>query len=255
MSTNHKDRWDKVDILTKFIASVVLVFIPIVIGFGADRISQSMEGGKIIQLLISDFAQNQQQRRKDFALIALDTAMPQKKECTILWLFNCKTNPDKDTVIDAAVLSLSDLVRRASTSPSTSIEIETTKKIITKRSDRGYFCKMLKEISSKVRATSALDPNSGSDLKDKKRKARANTIIITLFDDNSCSSSLSESPSIAVSESPSPSLILSPNDFKIVYIQYRSDIDQAKRLKEALQNRKIYTPGIEQVNGIKENSM
>ena len=66
---SKKDNWDKFEIFSKFLGAVVLVFIPIVIKLGADSISDSMERGKMIQVLISDFTKSEQQR-KDFALIA-----------------------------------------------------------------------------------------------------------------------------------------------------------------------------------------
>jgi len=245
---SKKDNWDKFEIFSKFLGAVVLVFIPIVIKLGADSISDSMERGKMIQVLISDFTKNEQQR-KDFALIALDTAIPIKEECTFLWI-NCQPNPEKDKVVDSAILLLSNLVRNASTR---SIEIETTRTIITRRAGKEFFCRKLNEqISRQSKSISAINPSSGSDSLDQNRKARAAYTIANLLENSECSTS----PSTSTSPLPTPFEVeYDLKGIRLVYIQYKSDRRTAEELQKVLQGKGILAPGIQQVNGIKNNDI
>lgn len=247
---SEKDCWDKFDIFSKFLGTVILVAIPIVIGWGADRIAQSMERGKMVQTLISDFTSNNQPRN-DFALIALDTAIPLKKEC-LLGIWFCKPNPEKDAVVDSALIVLSELVRTASRESGKSIEIETTKKIITRRADNDFFCQKLQyEISRASRSISTVNINIGDnsksdyDLNDKDRKGKAAYIINKLNNAN-CSSleKLQDIPSE-----------YDLKGIKWVYIQYNNDRVTADKLQKILQAQNISAPGIEQVQGIKNNDI
>ncbi|MBE5230472.1 MAG: hypothetical protein INR81_15665 [Microcystis aeruginosa PMC 728.11] len=249
---SKKDNWDKFEIFSKFLGAVVLVFIPIVIKLGADSISDSMERGKMIQVLISDFTKSEQQR-KDFALIALDTAIPIKEECTFLWI-NCQPNPEKDKVVDSAILLLSNLVKNASRDTFTrDIEIETTRKIISRRAGGGnvgekFFCNTLKyQIARIANPTSPQDVSNKSGSGEVVRKVGSSDIIANLLNDPKCLPLTSNNANL------SPNLDL--EGIRIVYIQYRSDEENAKRIRTALQNEKIPAPGIQQVNGIKENSI
>lgn len=249
---SKKDNWDKFEIFSKFLGAVVLVFIPIVIKLGADSISDSMERGKMIQVLISDFTKNEQQR-KDFALIALDTAIPIKEECTFLWI-NCQPNPEKDKVVDSAILLLSNLVKNASRDTFTrDIEIETTRKIISRRAGGGnvgeeFFCNTLKDQIARIaNPTSPQDVSNKSGSGEVVRKVGSSDIIANLLNDPKCLALTSNNANL------SPNLDL--EGIRIVYIQYRSDEENAKLIRKALQNEKIPAPGIEKVNGIKENSI
>ena len=106
----EKDNWDKFNIISSFLSSVILVLVPIVIKLGADSIAQSLERGKLIDSLIEDLTERKTQARRDIAIVALDAAMPLEKKCTVLWAWGCKTKEDEpDLVTDVAVILLKDI--------------------------------------------------------------------------------------------------------------------------------------------------
>jgi hypothetical protein len=82
-----------------------------------------------------------------------------------------------------------------------SIEIETTRTIITRRAGKEFFCRKLNEqISRQSKSISAINPSSGSDSLDQNRKARAAYTIANLLENSECSTS----PSTSTSPLPTP---------------------------------------------------
>jgi 5-formyltetrahydrofolate cyclo-ligase len=80
-----KDIWDKLDILSKIVSGIVLVLIAIVLKFGADKISSSLQTGQLVQSLISDLSSPDTTKiRQEIALVALDqTLWNQNKELVL----------------------------------------------------------------------------------------------------------------------------------------------------------------------------
>ena len=80
-----KDIWDKLDILSKIASGIVLVLIAIVLKFGADKISSSLQTGQLVQSLISDLSSPDTTKiRQEIALVALDqTLWKQNKELVL----------------------------------------------------------------------------------------------------------------------------------------------------------------------------
>jgi hypothetical protein len=164
--------------------------------------------------------------------------------------YNCLLQKWDAPVVDSALLLLSNLVRNASTR---SIEIETTRTIITRRAGKEFFCRKLNEqISRQSKSISAINPSSGSDSLDQNRKARAAYTIANLLENSECSTS----PSTSTSPLPTPFEVeYDLKGIRLVYIQYKSDRAKAEKLQKVLQDKGILAPGIEQVNGIKNNDI
>lgn len=71
-TSSAKDVWDKLDVLVKLVASVVLVAIGMAIRHGTSQIATSLETGGLIQSLIADLSSVNGEIRRDLALIALN---------------------------------------------------------------------------------------------------------------------------------------------------------------------------------------
>ncbi len=73
---SSKDIWDKIDILSKIVSGIVLVLIAIVLKFGADKISSSLQTGQLVQSLIVDLSSPDTIKiRQEIALVALDQVL------------------------------------------------------------------------------------------------------------------------------------------------------------------------------------
>ena len=96
---DKKDAWDKFDILFK---SLVLGAIPVVIGFAANNVAQSLQRGQLIQSLVDSLSKDG--NRRDIALIALDEAIPPHKKCEVLWTWKCKNDVKVDPVASPALV-------------------------------------------------------------------------------------------------------------------------------------------------------
>jgi len=80
-----RDIWDKIDIVSKIISSIVLVSIAIVLKIGTDNISSSLQTGQLVQSLIADLSSPDTSKiRQEIALVALDqTLWDQNKELVL----------------------------------------------------------------------------------------------------------------------------------------------------------------------------
>lgn len=239
MEKESKDIWNVLEFLNKFLSTVVLVAIPIAIKFGADNIAQSLERGKLVQSLITDLTQTDTQSRRDIALVALDAAVPPKKECTLLWIWGCKAVPEKDQVVDVSLILLQDLV--SSSLPRTGeplLESTTAKRIIIKRTSEDYYNDKFREISqlqSTSNVDSTINPPQNEEIQ---RQAQASEVIRNI--------------------QPSPnadSVNQSLSGIRLVYIQYKTDISKAEQLRKYLEDQGILVPRIEQVQGINQNDI
>lgn len=186
-----KDNWDKFDIIFK---ALVLGIIPIVIKFGADNIAQSVERGKIVQSQIDNLTTKKDSTRRDIALISLDAAIPVPQKCSLLWI-GCKPDPEKDQVIEVALIVIKDLAEEAQQNalkssatatrqaiPSTdsisrqpiSLESSTAAKTIIKRSgDKEYA--PLKEITKNNRGEAISNTNAKQKPSDSEAQTQAQT--------------------------------------------------------------------------------
>ncbi len=252
-----KDNWDKFDLIFK---ALVLGIIPIVIKFGADNIAQSVERGKIVQSQIENLTTKDIIARRDIALISLDAAIPIPQKCSLLWI-GCKPDPEKDQVIEVALIVIKDLAEGAqqqnelkssatatsqaiqSTAPISrqpiSLESSTAAKIIIKRSgDKEYA--PLKEITSNQSRNAISNANN-------KKKASVSE-----------AQTQTQTSKIIFNIQPSPnttSTDQSLNGVKIVYIQYKNNIDKAKNLQEKLVEKGVLVPEIQQIKEIKSNDI
>ena len=77
----RKDFWDKMDVLGRVFAGVVLVGIGVVLKTGADSVKQSLETGNLVQTLIEDLTT--EGARRDVALIALNRSVDEDKRAMV----------------------------------------------------------------------------------------------------------------------------------------------------------------------------
>lgn len=232
-----KDNWDKFGIIVKTIA---LGIIPLVIGFGADKIAKSLETGELVQSLISDLTQPDTKR--DVALIALDAAIQKNEKCKILWMWECQNDTDKDQVLDIAVVLVNNSINEALEEGQSPEELLVAKQIIIKRASEKFykdkFDQPYRSFASKTRRQ-AISEVQNTKLSGMVLASKANT-----------------SQTIAAIQ---PLSAKPTNDnlagVRIVYIQYESDKELAENLQKALQDKNISVPSIEKVEGIKQNNI
>lgn len=234
-----KDSWDRFEILSKFISTVVLIAIPIVIKYGADSIAQSLERGRLVQSLITDLTQRDTQARRDIALVALDGAIPQKQKC-FLWIFGCRPVSERDQVVDVALILLNELAQGSSESDNPILESDTARQIIVKRTSETFYRERFNEISGDAQepATSAESGTEPSP-SDIQRQATSSRVIEKI------------QPPSEENEQADQEL----SGVRIVYIQYATNRVKATELQEYLQDQGITAPGIEQIPGISTNNI
>jgi hypothetical protein len=78
-SSKPKDRWDKLDVLSKLVSGVLLAAIALVVKLGADNIASSLQTGQLVQSLIADLTTKDEKTRQDVALMALDDTVGDRK--------------------------------------------------------------------------------------------------------------------------------------------------------------------------------
>ena len=226
--TEKLDFWEKVKIATGFFSGVVLVAIPIAIQVGASNIAQSLETGRIIQQLITDLTRPREKTRQDIALVALDAAIKPDKKCKILWSWGCQNNArENDQVVSIAVIILKDLQG----------ESEQAKAIIKQRMPEDRADSLIGKIT-RPNAISSRDPNLKSSSEQAAQTAQAAKIAADVL-----------AP---------PTNQLPESDFagiRIVYIQYRSNVEEARAIQDFLRNKGITVADLEKVDGITENSI
>lgn len=222
------DFWEKLKIATSFLSGVVLVAIPIVIQAGASNIAQSLETGRVIQELTTDLTRPSEKTRRDIALVALNSAIQPEKQCRVLWMWGCRPNASEtDQVVSIAVILLKEFQD----------ESEQAKQVIRQR--------MLAEeadnlISRIVRPNAVSNPNPNIEVSREQADQTAQAAEIAA---NVLASSESQ--------------VTEPNftNIRIVYVQYSSDVAKAEMIQKLLQEMGVNVPGLEQVNGIAENSI
>ncbi len=243
MPKSEKDNWDKFEIISKFLGAVVLVFIPIVIKLGADSIAQSMQRAKLIQSLTTELVAGKTKR--DIALIALNTAIPNKEKCNKLWFWGCQNDLEPKTLAEDEVLGIAEaLTKRAirdaeKQDRSLNLEdLEVARDIIIYRTHEEYYNEKFKPDIDRLTLLRAI---SSQDLKPTKeeilKKAEISEVI-----------SILQLSSTATSDS-------SLKGIRIVYIQYNSNKDKAEELREALQEKNISAPEIDKIDGIEKNDI
>jgi hypothetical protein len=234
----EKDAWEKFEIFTKFFGAVILVAIPIVIKYGADNIAQSLERGKLIQSLLADLTQHEAQARRDIALVALDAAAPPKKDCAILGLWGCQADPNQDQVVNVAIILLNDLIQGEAKQGNAKLESTTAKDIIIRRTSEEFYAKKFDELSRNAQpsATSSVDLHSTQSVAE--RKTNASEILQNI------------QPRI-----PEKKMDQRLPGVRLVYIQYRSNRDQAQKLQQYLRDSGVSAPGIQQVRSIEKNDI
>jgi hypothetical protein len=234
----EKDAWEKFEIFTKFFGAVILVAIPIVIKYGADNIAQSLERGKLIQSLLGDLTQHEAQARRDIALVALDAAAPPKQECAILGLWGCHADPNHDQVVNVAIILLHDLIQGEAKQKNAKLESTTAKDIIIRRTSEAFFAKKFEELSRNAQqsATSSVDLHSTQSVAE--RKTNASEIL----------QNIQPRPQEKKLDQRLPGV-------RLVYLQYRSNRDQAQKLQQYLRDSGVSAPGIEQVRNIAKNDI
>ena len=237
-----KDNWDKFEVVSKLIGSVVLVAIPIVIKYSADNIARSMQQGQLIQSLTTQLVERDAKR--DIALIALSAAMPDKKKCYVFWIWGCQNDLDpkkleEDQVLEIAEVLVSRTIADAKTKPLDQSEINVARQIIIRRTNQKYYQDKFESIGTKNRETS-------------------NQYLKSTPEEIASKAKVSEAlNAIQPPQSTIPKAVdISDLDgIRLVYIQYQGNKEQAEKLQQDLKALGISVPGIEKVNEIKQNDI
>lgn len=234
----EKDRWDKVDILLK---TIVLGAIPIAIGIGADNIAKSLKRGELVQSLISDL--NQADTRRDVALIALDAAIEENRDCTVLWLWGCHDIPKHDQVLKIAEILQSTWIDEAEKKGQSPGELKVARDIIETRASKTYYEQQYKQriddVTSRLHKKAISSPDFYSDLSSDEISKKEN-IAQTLA---------------AIQPSGTKITNEKLSGVRLVYIQYSENNALAKKIQSDLQSAGASAPETQQVDGIQENSL
>ena len=244
-----KDKWDKFKIISGFLGSVVLVAIPVVIKYGADDISRSMERGQLVDSLIEELTDQQAKSRRDIALVALDGAVKPDFKCELFGYWDCRIDEQKpDLVTDIAVILLRDtyalLQKKDANIEDADIESSVAKNILVKRKPQTWKT-ILKDIAP---SAAQLAPTSGVNVEQesadvKVRKSQTLRVITNL-------TSVQEQS--ATSAAPQGTVL---EGVRNVYIQYESNKERVDKLREYFISKGIQVPRIEKIQHISQNDI
>lgn len=224
---SQKDNWDKFDILFK---AFVLGLIPLVIKFGADNIAQSLKQGELVQSMIADLMQDGS--RKDLALIALDGAIPPRQKCYALGMWCPENDPDNDQVVGVARIVL----RQSSEKARPTKELTIIQEVITRRAGADYYRAVFNQLAGDAHSDAISKVNAEANPEQAHSKA-----------------ALSEALAIAQPQVASSNTKLT--GVRLVYIQYNSNVENAKKMQKELQDQGIAVPGVQRVSGIRQNDI
>lgn len=235
----EKDSWDKFDILFK---TLVLGLIPIAIGVAANGVADSLKRGQLIQSLVDNLSQRDTKR--DIALIALNDAISVKKKCRVLGLFNCSVDVGNDPVSQIASVLIGDSLDEALEKRQSPKELAVAKYILTEsaRGDiRFYevkFGQRFRELKANAQSVAISNADARPTQDDIAKQANISQTIAALDTKKSKSNESVSLPGV-----------------RLVYIQYGSDQNLAKRVQALLVSNKVAAPGTEQVQGVTRSSI
>jgi hypothetical protein len=244
-----KDNWDKFKIVSGFLGSVVLVAIPLVIKFGADDISRSMERGQLVDSLIEELTDQQAKSRRDIALVALDGAVKPEFKCELLGYWDCRIDEEApDLVTDISVILLRDtyakLQKQHADIEDADVESSVAKHILAKRRPQTWQS-ILQEIAP---AAAELAPTSGVNVEQesadvKNRKSQTLRVIANLTPVQTATDTSGSTSKTAL------------DGVRFVYIQYQSNKTRVDQLRTYLNGKGVKVPRIEQVDRITQNDI
>jgi hypothetical protein len=199
------------------------------IGVGADRISRSMERGKLVDSLLAELTDDDKKARRDLALIAFDASVPPPERCRYLGFFDCEVDEEaRDLVADIAVVLL-----RECGEPSGCAEAAN---IIKRRKPETWEDR----ISAVTKVTSDLDSETRLVPGDVDRRAQAAEILADVFAPDTAR----RTPQVEALRG-----------VRIVYIHYDADKDKALDVQETLAAEAVSAPPVRPVRGIRRNDI
>lgn len=268
----QRDNWGKFDIISKFLSGVVLVAIPIVIGYSANNISQSIQKGQLVQTLIEQLVQTD--AKGDIALITLNESLPYKKvECTVTEQTDETVTKQTDEcdkalkhdrvfrianiVTDRQLKDIRKFIQEQKQKNENGVlsdndnkivkeqinNLKIVEEIIDDKTFSGYWKWRYKPQLDEIQALAGGQQLSNQNPNHQPTKQEINL-----------KANISEILSVIQPPTTIPNN-LRLNGIKIVYIQYRSNRTKAEQLQTALQQENISAPGIEQVQGISKNDI
>lgn len=235
----EKDSWDKFDILFK---TLVLGLIPIAIGVAANGVADSLKRGQLIQSLVDNLSQRDTKR--DIALIALNDAITAKKKCRVLGLFNCSVDVSNDPVSQIASVLIGDSLEEALDKKQSPKELSVAKFILTEsaRGDTRFyeakFGQRFRELKANAQSVAISNADARPTQEDIAKQANISQTIAVL---DTRKNKSNESPALS--------------GVRLVYIQYGSDQNLAKKVQALLVSNKVAAPGTEQVQGVTRSSI
>jgi hypothetical protein len=238
----EKDNWDKFDILMKI---VILGFIPMVIKIGADKVAQSLATANLVNSSISSLVDGNNKKR-DIALIALDYAIPK-----IICSSECEKKWKEDQVVDIATVLIDDVVTKNQqpnvvATENQLLEVKVARKILTRRTSEEFY-NLLYQYNVQAKQT------EGTSSKDVSQDNKPSQEEVNSKQNRDAIIKAMQPPLPLPTKNSDKEL----DGIRLVYIQYDSKDDQAKKLQEALQKEISLSaaPGTQYVTGIKESSI
>ena len=242
--SEKKNAWDKFDILFK---SLVLGAIPIVIGFAANHVAQSLQRGQLIQSLVESLSKGD--ARRDIALIALDEAISPHKRCEVFWMWRCENDVENDPVVQISGILIESSIETASQTRQSPEALNRDLKVAARivrgerRGDEQYYTDnygVLVFNYIQKSQSQAIANREGSTPSDQEREVQAN---------------ISQTIAAIQPLPEKPPTIDSLAGVRLVYIQYDKNEQLAEQIQRNLQTVPISAPGIEQVQGIEQNNI
>lgn len=249
---SEKDNWDKCkigsDITIKIIEVIFLGGIALLIKVGTDNIAHSIEKGRLVQSLADQLVTPDAKR--DIALIALNEALPGNKNVKCTDAKACENSLKHDQVFRIAEIVANRIIKdtyKLSQSPNLPSpdgdELSIAEEIIVAKTSQNYYDQKFGNRWKDALSKAQIKARSELDAKKKLQPVEAETkaTLSKKFNDLQQSSTQPVDSDLA--------------GIRLVYIQYKNDRTKAEKLRKHLEDKGIFAPGIEQVDGIDKNDI
>lgn len=250
-----EDKRSFFDTAIKIINSVVLVAIPILIGFWGDRISQALDRGKLVESLIAELTNEKQNIRRDIALLALHDAIEPARSCSFMRMFFCSEIDESapDLVFEIATILYSGLKDEQ--------EGKYVVKVIRERKPLTASDAMLASFRPRSDPDVVPDRPRPADLMEQRQVSLAADAYALAVQQTVLAESLQHDAKGSEPDKPSsgetsdngdavdPATLAGSvlEEVSIVFIQYKNNAEMAEALRQALIAEGIKAPGIEKV--------
>jgi hypothetical protein len=213
------------------------------LNYSASKISQAFERGKTVDAMIEKLVDQKSNLRRDVALAALNEAIPTKKNCATLWFLNCQLDESQnDVVSDVAELLIKETIL-AKNDAKTKDAVFAISVLEERKPSQSVaiLSKLLEELELRpVTSPTIVFPTISSiPIKPLENPQTKQARIVTAL----------------IQSIPEQVLDKSLQNIKLVYIQYTKSKLTAQKLQSSLKNAKLFAPGVQFIQSIKQTEI